>query len=72
MNERTRSLVIGLVFGALVGAVFGWIVGDAEEEASRAPGQPVGLAAMTTGDFVKIGISVLALVRELNVMMQRR
>lgn len=72
MNERTRSLLIGLAFGALVGAVFGWIVGDAEEEATRSPNQPVGLSAMTTGDFVKIGISVLALVRELNVMLQRR
>ncbi len=72
MNERTRSALIGLAFGALVGVIFGWIVGDAEEEATRLPGQPVGLSAMTTGDFVKIGISVLALVRELNLMLQRR
>lgn len=72
MNERTKSLLIGIGFGALVGAVFGWIVGDAEDEATRTPGEVVGLSAMSTGDFVKIGISVLALVQQLNSMMKRR
>jgi gas vesicle protein len=69
MNERMKSLLVGLVLGAIVGALFGWIVGESSE--NRQPGERTGLQAISTGDYIKIGVAVLTLAREFGQMMRK-
>lgn len=69
MTDRTKSVLIGLLAGALIGAIFGSMLAEADEP-GRAPGT-TGLAAMNTGDFFKIGISLLTLARELGQMTRK-
>lgn len=70
MSTRMKAIVYGLAAGALIGAVFGWIVGDGEETASRSV-TVGGLSALTPGDYLKVGISVLTLAREFNSMVRK-
>lgn len=70
MRPRTKSIVIGIAAGAAIGAVFGWIIGDGEETATRSI-EVGGLAALGPGDYLKIGIAVLALAREFNAMIRK-
>lgn len=69
MNDRTKSMLIGMVAGALLGALFGSMLAEADDP-SRSPGS-TGLAALNTGDFFKIGISLLTLARELGQMTRK-
>lgn len=69
MNDRTKSMLIGLVAGALLGALFGSMLAE-EDAPGRAPGT-TGLAALKAGDYFKIGISLLTLARELGAMTRK-
>lgn len=69
MNDRTKSILVGLALGAAIGALFGWIVGDSNE--NRLPGERTGLQAVSTGDYIKIGVAVLTLAREFTQMVRK-
>lgn len=71
MNERTKSVLIGLLLGAAAGAVFGWVASAEHENADGTRSRAVGLSALAPGDFLKIGISLLTLGRELAQMVRR-
>ncbi|MFZ5917964.1 MAG: hypothetical protein ACOYZ7_13565 [Chloroflexota bacterium] len=60
MNSRNKALVVGGVLGALVGLLAAWILVrdlDAEEEAA--------LPEIAAGDSLKIGLTVLGLLRQI-------
>jgi hypothetical protein len=61
-----------MLIGALTGAIFGW-VSSAESELKGDGTRSVetGLATLAPGDFLKIGISLLTLGRELGQMVRR-
>ena len=69
MNNRTKSVIIGAILGAVAGAIFGAMAAESDDP-GVARGS-TGFAALTTGDFFKVGISVLALARELGAMTRR-
>lgn len=69
MNDRTKSVVVGLVLGATIGAIFGWMVADSKKQ--RLPGQPTGLQAIAPGDYMKIGVAILTLAREFGQMLNK-
>ena len=70
MNERVKSVMVGMALGAVVGALFGWMSGDAKQ--NRLPGQRVGLQAIAPSDYMKIGVAVLTLAREFRQMMNKQ
>jgi hypothetical protein len=68
MNERTKTIVIGTVVGALLGAVLAWITIDGNKDEE---GKPAGLTALGTGDYVQLGMSILALARQFSTMVKK-
>jgi hypothetical protein len=70
MNPKIKSLLIGVLAGALLGAAIGWVVADGSEERG-AGGERMGVAALGPGDYFKLGISILTLAREFGQMMKR-
>ncbi len=66
MNHRIKSIMIGLVAGALLGAAFGWVVGDNEPDDDG----KMGLAALGPGDYFQLGISILTLARQFGSMLR--
>jgi len=69
MNVRAKSVVIGMLIGAAAGAVFGWISAHEGDDPERTGA--TGLSTLAPGDFLKIGISLLTLARELGQMVRR-
>ncbi|MGL4650861.1 MAG: hypothetical protein ACRC1H_15745, partial [Caldilineaceae bacterium] len=66
-------VLIGVLIGAAAGALFGW-VSSAEGSRTNADGTrsgATGLSTLAPGDFLKIGISLLTLGRELGQMVRR-
>lgn len=61
-----KSILIGLVAGALLGGAFGWVVADNEPDED---GQ-MGLAALGPGDYFQLGISILTLARQFGSMLR--
>jgi hypothetical protein len=66
MNHRIKSILIGLVAGALLGAAFGWVVGDNEPDDDG----KMGLAALGPADYFQLGISILTLARQFGSMLR--
>jgi len=66
MNHRVKSILIGLVAGALLGAAFGWVVGDNEPDDDG----KMGLAALGPADYFQLGISILTLARQFGSMLR--
>jgi hypothetical protein len=68
MNTKIKSVLIGLVAGALLGAAFGWVVSDGDDEHSEGA---VGLAALGPVDYFQLGISILNLARQFGGMVRK-
>jgi hypothetical protein len=68
MNYKTKSMLIGLVAGALLGAAFAWVASDDE---AKAGDEPAGLAALGPGDYLQLGISILTLARQFSSMVRK-
>lgn len=71
MSVRTKSVLIGLAIGAAAGAIFGWISSGEHSSNDGTRTAEVGLSTLAPGDFLKIGISLLTLARELGQMVKR-
>ncbi|MEZ4557108.1 MAG: hypothetical protein R2851_23745 [Caldilineaceae bacterium] len=68
MNHRYKSILIGVLSGALLGAAFAWVAsdgGDAEGD------EHLGLTALGPGDYIALGISILTLARQFSGMIKR-
>ncbi len=65
MNDRVKTILIGLVAGALLGAAFGWVIGDQDPDEEMP-----GLSALGAGDYFQLGISILTLARQFGSMIR--
>ena len=65
MNYRTKTIIVGLLAGALLGAAFGWVIGDDDLDEEMP-----GLAALGPGDYFQLGISILTLARQFGSMIR--
>ena len=65
MSHRTKSILVGLLAGALLGAAFGWVVGDQDPDEEMP-----GFAALGAGDYFQLGISILTLARQFGNMIR--
>jgi hypothetical protein len=64
MNPKQKSLVIGAIFGAVLGAVGGYLFTrglDLPREEEEP--QELGLRSIPPGEMVRLGISVLGVLR---------
>ncbi len=72
MNPKQKSLFLGALIGAGLGALGGYLfarsatVGLEEEE-----GQEISLQSVTPGEFVKLAISIMAVLRSVAEMGER-
>ena len=67
MNNRTKSMLVGLLAGAVLGATFAWVVNDGEDDEDTR----VGLTALGPADYFTLGISILTLARQFSGMVKR-
>ena len=67
MSHRTKSLLVGVVAGALLGAAFAWAASDNEEEAESG----AAIASLGPADYFQLGISILTLARQFSGMLRR-
>lgn len=66
MNSRNAAILIGAVVGAAIGGTAAWSYVKAQEEKSltRLGGQADVQFQAGAADYVKIGVALLALVRQ--------
>lgn len=64
MDRKTKTMLIGIIAGALLGAVVAWTVNDAEEDGET------GLAALGPSDYFQLGIGILTLARKFGTMLK--
>jgi hypothetical protein len=68
MSYRTKSMIIGVVAGALLGAAFAWVASDGKREGEEGE---LGLASLGPTDYFQLGISILTLARQFGGMLKR-
>jgi len=61
MNNRTRTLVVGGVMGALIGALAGWLYFNSNVKVDEAGEEH--LPVPSPGEALKLGVSLLGLLR---------
>jgi hypothetical protein len=66
MNRKSKSLLVGILFGAIVGGIFGYLASAGENEEGE-----TGLAALGPGDYFQLGIGILTLARQFGAMVKR-
>ncbi len=64
MNERTRVLMIGGIFGALIGVLGAWLYLNSAEIQVDTEGNE-RIVAPSAGDSLKLGLGLLALLRQI-------
>ncbi len=64
MSRRTKTLLTGLVTGAILGAVCALVINDVEEDGE------LGLNALGPMQYYQIGIAVLGLARQFGGMLR--
>ncbi|MDH7484727.1 MAG: hypothetical protein QHJ81_00450 [Anaerolineae bacterium] len=71
MNKKTRGLLIGALSGALLGAALAWALLSREElDTEKAPGQGRRRLQASTGEWFKLGMSLLQAGRQLANMIR--
>lgn len=68
MSAKMKSVLVGLVAGALLGAAFGWVASDGDDENDP---NSLGLASLGPGDYFQLGISLLSLARQFSGMVKK-
>lgn len=64
MNRRTKTLLIGVLAGAVLGAAFAWVASDGEGEDGEA-------VQLKPTDYFQLGIGLLTLARQFGGMISR-
>lgn len=64
MERKQQRLIFGLVIGAIFGAVLAWIATNRDEPDSSA------VARLKPGDWVKLGISLLGVARQMSELIE--
>lgn len=67
MNQKTKSLLIGIAAGAALGGALAWVASDGGDSDS---GEPTGIAALGPGDYIQLFISILTLARQFSSMLR--
>lgn len=67
MSAKMKSVLVGMLAGALLGAAFGWVSSDGDEDSAG----PSGLASLGPSDYFQLGISLLTLARQFNGMVKK-
>lgn len=68
MSTKSKSVLVGLLAGAVLGAAFGWVASDGDQEGKEGH---LGLAALGPGDYFQLGISILNLARQFSGMVKK-
>lgn len=66
MTHRNKSILFGIVAGALLGAAFAWVASDGGDDDER-----LGLTSLGPADYFSLGISILTLARQFSGMVKR-
>jgi hypothetical protein len=69
MNHKMRSLLIGVVAGAMLGATFAWVASDNNND-----GESDAVAAIKQlgpMDYFSLGIAILTLARQFGGMLKK-
>jgi hypothetical protein len=67
MNRRQRSLLIGILSGALLGALIAWVYMGAQEERRGEQGVP----KLSPMDWVRLGLVILGAARQIGEVVKR-
>lgn len=69
MSHKMRSLMIGVVAGAMLGAAFAWVASDNDND-----GEADAVAAIKQlgpMDYFSLGIAILTLARQFGGMLKK-
>jgi len=67
MNDKTKTMLIGTIAGALLGAALAWIASDADDVDL---GTRSAVSQLGPGEYIALGISILTLARQFSSMMR--
>lgn len=68
MKARPKALLIGILVGATVGAILALTASPDEEQGEDGE---TGLAALGPGEYIQLGVAILALTRQFGTMLKR-
>jgi len=68
MNRRQRSLLIGILSGALLGALIAWVYTGAQGEERRGE---QGVPKLSPMDWVRLGLVILRAARQIGEVVKR-
>lgn len=69
MNHRIRSLLIGVVAGAMLGAAFAWVASD--HDGNGEPDAVTAIKQLGPMDYFSLGIAILTLARQFGGMLKK-
>lgn len=64
MSNRNKSVLIGIVAGAIIGGAFAWVVNDGME------GEESRVAQLKPTDYFSLGMGLLTLARQFSDMLR--
>jgi len=67
MNNKTKTLLIGTISGAVLGAALAWVASDADDVDL---GTRSAVSQLGPGEYIALGISILTLARQFSHMMR--
>lgn len=72
MSEKVKSLLIGAISGAALGAALAWVASEgADEEVDELGQRNSAVSQLGPGDYIALGISILALARQFSNMLRK-
>ena len=69
MSHKNKSLLIGVLAGALLGAAFAWAASDGDDDAEGE--LRFSVASLGPADYFTLGISILTLARQFSGMLKK-
>lgn len=70
MNQKLRSLIVGVSAGALLGATFAWVASDGQSNDDD--GNPISaVAQLGPMDYLTLGIAIFTLARQFGNMIKK-
>ena len=67
MNQKPKTLLIGVIAGALLGGTLAWIASDADDVDL---GTRSAVSQLGPGEYIALGISILTLARQFSSMVR--